>query len=270
MVPSQSKGRVAVVVGFVLTTCCSLRADTDFNHNGMGDVWELKYNASGLSTNADADGDGRNNPAESAAGTDPFNAGSILNVATISQSGGNATVSWASLTGKRYQVQSCTNLAQGVWINEGGLLAGNASQLTAIIPAASSAKFFRVIVTDVDSDGDGAPDWDELQVGFDPNKYSTRGDGIDDRTAIQNALTSTNVVTVRAVNPFASMDGPVAGALQITRSGNLNAVTVNYAVSGTATAGVDYVALPASVTLPLGVNSAMVTVIPMANPGALN
>src|SRR5437867_3241146 len=124
MLPSQSKGRVAIVVGFVLTTCCSLLADTDFNHNGMSDVWELKYNASGLSTNADTDGDGRSNLAESIAGTDPFNAGSILKFVTVSQSGGNATLWWASLTGKRYQVQSCTNLAQGVWINEGGLLAG--------------------------------------------------------------------------------------------------------------------------------------------------
>src|ERR1043166_6236917 len=164
MLPSQLKGWVAVVVGLILTTCCSLRADTDFNHNGMSDVWELKYNASGLSTNADNDGDRRNNLAESVARIDPFSSSSVLAFATVSQSGGIATVSWASLTGKRYQVQSCTNLAQGVWINEGGLLAGNASQLTAIIPAASSAKFFRVIVTDVDSDGDGAPDWDELQV----------------------------------------------------------------------------------------------------------
>src|ERR1041385_7263709 len=256
MLPSQSKSWVAVVVGLILTTCCSLRADTDFNHNGMSDVWELKYNASGLSTNADTDGDGRNNLAESIAGTDPFNSSSLLKFATVSQSGGNVTVSWASLTGKRYQVQSCTNLAQAAWINEGGLLAGNDGQLTAIIPAVSGTKFFRVVVTDVDTDGDGAPDWDELQVGFNPNKYSTRGDGIDDRTAIQNALASTNIISITALNPFAAMDGPTAGRVQIIRGGNLNAVTVNFATSGTATAGVDYVALSGSVTLPMGMNSA--------------
>src|SRR5439155_14688696 len=112
-------------------------------------------------------------------------------------------------------------------------------------------------------------DWDELQVGFNPNKYSTRGDGIDDRTAIQNALASTNVVSVQVLNPFASMDGPVAGTVQIARSGNLNAITVTFATSGTATAGVDYVALPSSVALPMGVNSAVVTVTPLSNATAL-
>src|ERR1043166_3568451 len=270
MLPARFKGQV---VGLILTTClsyvCPLWADTDFNHNGMSDIWELKYNVGAISSNADTDGDSQNNLSESIAGTNPFDAKDVLNVTTLSEVGGNVPISWPSLVGKRYQVQSCVDLSQAAWVNEGGLWAGTGSNLTAIVAAPIGPKFFRVVVTDIDTDGDGVSDWDELQVGFNPNKYSTRGDGVDDRTAIQNALASTNVVTVTAPNPLTSMDGPVAGAFQIARSGNLNSTTVNFATSGTATAGVDYAALPASVTIPLGANSAVVMVAPITNANAL-
>ena len=73
-----------MVVGVVLTACffclLPLRADTDFNHNGMSDIWELKYNASGLSTNPDTDGDSQNNLAESISGTNPFDAKDALKI----------------------------------------------------------------------------------------------------------------------------------------------------------------------------------------------
>src|SRR5262249_26091973 len=137
------------------------------NGNGMSDIWELKYNASGLASNADNDGDGMNNFAKSIAGVNPFDTSDAFRIATLSQAAGNAAVTWPTKLGKRYQVQSCTNVAQAVWVNESGLLAGGGTNLTFLVPAAGS-KFFRVAVTDVDTDGDGVSDWDELQVGFDP------------------------------------------------------------------------------------------------------
>src|SRR5207244_1436042 len=119
------------------------------------------------------------------------------------------------------------------------------------------------------TDGDGVTDWEELQVGFDPNKASTKGGGTNDLLAITTALQSTNMVTVTASNPYAAMDGPVPGTFVVARTGNLNAITVNFTLTGTATAGVDFVSIPLSVTLPLGVNTGTVTIIPVANPAVL-
>src|SRR5580693_8239836 len=139
MLPSQSISRV---VRFVLPRCIlfpallrSVSAVVDLNTNGMSDVWELKYNASALNPSADTDGDGQNNLAESIAGTNPFDPNDVFKITTVTQSGGNVTLTWASLLGKRYQAQSCTNLAQTVWNNEGGLLAGVGGSLSATIPA---------------------------------------------------------------------------------------------------------------------------------------
>ena len=45
----------------------SVHAVVDLNGNGMSDVWEQFYQAQGLAANADADGDGQTNLAESIA-----------------------------------------------------------------------------------------------------------------------------------------------------------------------------------------------------------
>jgi hypothetical protein len=80
-------------------------------------------------------------------------------------------------------------------------------------------------------------------------------------------------------NRFASWSNwvsPVAGFCFFTNCGPKNAtftvhrfgatnddVTVNYAIGGTASNGVDYVALPGSVTVPTGERSAQITIVPI-------
>src|SRR5262249_39122336 len=54
-----------------------------------------------------------------------------------------------------------------------------------------------------------------------------------------------------------------AGTFTLTRAGATAAVTVNFTVSGTATSGVDYVALPQTVFLAAGQTSATITVSPI-------
>src|SRR5206468_1093202 len=55
-----------------------------------------------------------------------------------------------------------------------------------------------------------------------------------------------------------------AGAFRFTRSGDTSgSLTVNYTVTGTATAGTDYAALPGSVTFAAGAATADVTVTPI-------
>jgi len=94
------------------------------------------------------------------------------------------------------------------------------------------------------------------------------------------AIEGTNCWTwLGLTNRFGSWSNwvsPVAGFCFFTNCGPKNAtftvhrfgatnddVTVNYAIGGTASNGVDYVALPGSVTLPAGERSAQITVVPI-------
>ncbi|MEI6083107.1 MAG: DUF1800 family protein [Verrucomicrobiota bacterium] len=242
-------------------------AAVDLNGNGLSDIWELRYNASGVFSNADNTGDGFINYAKSIAGSDPFSSTNRFVITRVTVAGANATVFWSSVVGKRYQVQSTTNLI--AWVNEGGLGAGTGVEMQAVVPAGAGAKLFRVLVQDVDTDADSVTDWEELQVGYDPTKASTNGGGTNDLLAITTALQSTNVITITAGNAYAAMTGPVPGTVLVKRSGGLNPVTVNFTLTGTATAGVDFVSIPLSITLPLGVNTGTVTFTPMSNATAL-
>ncbi len=76
------------------------------------------------------------------------------------------------------------------------------------------------------------------------------------------AATATNVVSIAATDASASESGGT-GAFTISRTGStLTALTVTIAVGGTATAGIDYAALPRTVTIPAGAGSATLTVTP--------
>ena len=58
--------------------------------------------------------------------------------------------------------------------------------------------------------------------------------------------------------------GPKTATFSIYRSGDTNAaLTVTYRISGTATNGIDYVALSGAVTVPAGQRQAMISVIPL-------
>jgi hypothetical protein len=71
------------------------------------------------------------------------------------------------------------------------------------------------------------------------------------------------VVTVAATDVTASEAGSDPGTFTIGRTGSTtNALTVNYALGGTAGTG-DYSALPGSVVIPAGQISAPVTVTPI-------
>jgi hypothetical protein len=70
-------------------------------------------------------------------------------------------------------------------------------------------------------------------------------------------------VTVVANDANASRVGPDNGAITITRSGSTtSALAVNYSLGGTAVNGTDYNSLGASVTIPAGASSAVITIVP--------
>ena len=110
----------------------------DLNANGMSDIWELIYGASGLAPNGDADGDGVSNGLEAIAGTNPFDSNSAPRISAIAQSGTNFTVSMACALGKQYQLQSLLALSNGIaalWTNEMTLVARTGTVVTLTAPA---------------------------------------------------------------------------------------------------------------------------------------
>jgi len=259
----------------IFICCCGARAalaNIDLNTNGMSDIWELLY-GNGLDPNADMDGTGMTNFQKSVAGLDPRNAASVFNAA-VSSSGTVATISWPSVAGKHYQVEAIATLTSGSWSNIGASLAGTGARMTYSAALTPAAMFFRVVVSDYDSNGDGLSDWEALQLGLNPtNAYSNgtvdgNGQPISDYNYVVAALSATNVISITATKPGATVpdSGPATdkGTFTITRTGNLNAVTVPLGVSGPAVSGSDYAALPASVTLPVGVHTMTVAVMPLA------
>ncbi len=76
----------------------------------------------------------------------------------------------------------------------------------------------------------------------------------------------TSQIRVFALDAYASVAGDCA-TVQVYRYYNTNVdLVVNYVVSGTASNGVDYVALPGSVTIPAGRAFVNLTVQPLSNP----
>ncbi|MDH4065530.1 MAG: S8 family serine peptidase, partial [Acidobacteriota bacterium] len=69
------------------------------------------------------------------------------------------------------------------------------------------------------------------------------------------------VLRASAIDATATEAGPTGGLIDIIRTGDTSSeLTVYYTVSGTATAGVDYVTLTGTVTIPVGASEASVSV----------
>ncbi len=144
---------------FMAGATCLHAQIIDANGNGMSDIWELIYGATGIDPNADADLDGVLNRLESIAGTNPFDSNSVPRIAQSAYFGTQFSVTLQSVSGKSYQLQSSSTLANGSWNNEGSVLARTGMVVTISAPVKGTGKFFRVVVSDVDTDGDGISDW---------------------------------------------------------------------------------------------------------------
>ncbi len=78
-------------------------------------------------------------------------------------------------------------------------------------------------------------------------------------------------VSVAAAVPATDTVGGSPAVFTFSRVGSVaDAITVEYTVSGTATAGVDFEPLPGRLTIPAGATSATVSLIPKANPANTN
>ncbi|MDB6172106.1 MAG: hypothetical protein JWL59_1417 [Chthoniobacteraceae bacterium] len=243
-----------------------VHAGLGLNSGSPSDIWAMLYPAAAAAMEADFDGDGHTNAQEAAAGTDPNKADSIIKISSVAMDVYGFNLTFPTLLGKNYQIQTKPTLSAPAWINlPGPQSIGNGGDIIVTIPNPAQ-NFYRVLVQDIDSDGDGVNDWEELTLGFNPNTSHSGGlDGPDDRTAIAQGLVARNSLSLSATTPLASEAALISGVFTLTRKGGLNAVTAHYSVSGTALQGVDYVALGRTVIFPAGVRTATVTITPMAD-----
>ncbi|MCX6935717.1 MAG: carbohydrate-binding protein, partial [Verrucomicrobia bacterium] len=115
---------------------------------GIPDSWWIQYfgSTTGVSSDTDSDGDGFTNLQEYALGTDPTSATSTFKVGEITRSGNTLTVSWVSVSGKSYQIQTRASLSSGSWADTGFVItAGGTTTSTSVsVPADATAYFVRV------------------------------------------------------------------------------------------------------------------------------
>ena len=253
----------------------------DLNGNDMSDIWEWFYSATNISANADSDGDGMSNLQESVVGTNPFDSNSIPRISFFSVSAANGSITMAAQLGKLYQLQSITNLGNANWLTETSMVVRTGTNFTFPSPASPVSKFYRIAISDVDSDGDGVNDWEEYKLGLDPfNPLSNgtlggNGRQMTDYQYVAGRLASQNVITISATDPVTTQPdlGSSAmdyGTFTVTRGGfPLNLATVKLALGGPGagfgTPGQDYFPLSTSVIFPAGTTTKTITVVPMAN-----
>jgi hypothetical protein len=254
----------------------------DLNDNGISDIWEWVYNAYGINPNGDPDGDGFSNLQEAIAGTNPFDSNSYPHIPIAFSSPTDFSVTMPCALGKLYQLQSSTNLSGTNWIVETNVEAVSGTNVTLTVPTASKMKFYRVAISDVDSDGSGLiNDWEKYQLGLNPtNAWSNgqqdaNGNALSDYAYVTNLLGSQNVITIAATDPTATQPDPgqnptATGQFTVTRAGfPLDAITVNLGTGGPgigfATAGLDYSNLLTSVILPVGTSSTAIALTPLTD-----
>jgi hypothetical protein len=193
----------------LLLAAPTAHAIVDTNENGLSDVWERHFNDGNLFPNnfdpqANPDADGWSNEQEAAAGTDPFDGNSPVGIVrpvithiptnyTTDANGDPAivtpeavTVTWPTLVGKQYTMESSFDLTAGSWFAVGepeigtGQAMGRGFTLDQGEGESSPRLFLRVAMTDFDADGDNLTDYEEHLLETDPNNPDSDGDKLPD------------------------------------------------------------------------------------------
>jgi uncharacterized protein (DUF1800 family) len=265
-----------------LGLCFHGHAALDLDNDGLGDLWQMKYQADELSPTADSDGDGQSNAAEAAAGTNPLGANDIIRVSSMSRIGNQVTLQWPSIAGKKYQVECSSLLDEASWALVGNVQMGNDGDQSSTLTVTSSHQFFRVRVSDADSDNDGVTDWEEIQAGLNAHHAGAGscncGANCDcypechcadtDIEHLSYLLETPPYVSIVGVEVNAAepgvQGGMQSGSLLLKRSGGLRAVQVALQKSGSAQNS-DHQAIPSSIALAFGELSRSITVTPVAD-----
>jgi alpha-glucosidase len=150
----------------------------DRNGDGISDIWAALYPNIG-GPNDSYLGDGVSNLQKSLAGLNPKDPTSKFTATVSKDTTGNLIVSWQSVAGKQYFVETSTDLQQ--WTALPPEISGTGATLSANVrPAGASSPakaFWHVVVFDVDSTGSGLNDWERTQMAAVATITATAGTG---------------------------------------------------------------------------------------------
>ncbi len=244
----------------------SIWADLDVDGNTLSDVWQRKYGVGAISAAADGDGDGFTNYQEFLFATDPLSSSSRPGMVLNIPSAGVLDGSWYGERGKTYVLQASGDLS--IWLDQTRQVGQGKTLFTSLEDFSSQRLFTRVQVSDVDTDSDGLSDWEEIATGYNPKRIYSEGLGntsnsTNDKTRLTSSMNASNVITVAAADSNMVENWPDPGRFVIRRAGNPNALTVNFALSGTAASGTDYSSPGGTVTIPFGADEAAINIAPL-------
>ncbi len=212
----------------------------------------------------DTDSDGLSDVDEILYGTKPFNPDNSELLLELARGSGVKLV-WDSEQGRHYQIQSRLNGSNDAWINQGVVYIGNGSEMQVeLIDDSAVNKEFRLEYIDIDTDSDGLSDWEEHQVGLNPELPKTDHRGGGDLPDLIDKANSVSTVSAHASRAVANITRLENGGVKITRAGGIDAIIVDYSVTGSATAGTDYESLSGSVVIPFAQDSIIIPIIPIA------
>ena len=203
--------RIVFITALLISARSAHAQMLDLNANHVSDIWELYYGAEGFDPNFDSDGDGVPNRSEATAGTDPRDVRSVARISGSRLVTNGLQVSFqvtiSGALGKRFELESSEVIPGNPatpWFIEGSLVARTNPVVTISALADRPAKFFRMSVADVDTDGDGLNDWEEYSLGLDPLSATSNGqwDGygisMNDYRYVTNRLASQSLASLMA------------------------------------------------------------------------
>ena len=99
-----------------------------------------------LAPAADEDGDGQANADEQAAGTNPLDSASVFKATAITRTGGTVEVTFSSVAGLTYQLETSASMAPGSWENTGPPLNAGGPSSVIVVAFDGENRFYRVRV----------------------------------------------------------------------------------------------------------------------------
>ncbi|MCB1225580.1 MAG: DUF1800 family protein [Verrucomicrobiales bacterium] len=210
--PSRDHGRqpsawffqLALVTFFAIAW--PVHADTDFDGDGLCDVWQQRFHAHGLNPNGDEDLDGCSNFVESIAGTDPHDPQDCHGVKGVEATPTDVVFDFEAEKGKSYQIMSAANPTASTWDPEGSEWKAPADgpQTLSVSRPSGPLRFYKLAVKDVDTDTDGVSDWAEGKMGTDPTLAASPSNASGGVASDGETLESLMSITVSVIDAAAA------------------------------------------------------------------